>query len=383
MKDRICARCGHSNDGEAVFCTECGAALTATGQDQVCARCGFPNKPDTRFCVQCGAPLEERRAPRLPRLLVIGALVVVLLLAGGVSYAWMAGMIPREVFAPIERLLQRGDDVVDNDAQALDRSSDTSGEVVDDGPEPTAGGEGIVGTATVESKPTETAPVDDASRPTATSRPTETPAATKTPAASATPEPTFTPLPTHTETVTPEPTAQSIFVVETGANYGDEAALNGTYRVNDPNSARRCALGLASAPSQTNDGRAIAFEYTIQQASPDDYCGFERWWARAQSWSGHARLCLDISVTGTAEDLVVQFGEASGEVWKSWTASSSIGEGELCLPLSTGAFARAEWATKQNNRIDLAAITYFGIYVNGPPGASGTVYVNRIWVVSP
>lgn len=231
--------------------------------------------------------------------------------------------------------------------------------------------------------PTAPSTTDDTARPTATVQPADTPVATTTLAASATPEPTLTPLPTNTMTATPQLAPESTLVVEAAKYLENETALNKTYRVNDPNSTRQCTLGLTSALSQTDDNQGITFTYNIQQASPNDYCGFERWWDKAQNWSGYARLCHDIDVIGTAEDLVVQFGEVSGEVWKSWTATRTMTDGEFCLPLSTAYFTRADWATKQNNVMDLTAITYYGLYVNGPIGASGKVYVNQIWLVKP
>lgn len=434
MKDRTCARCGHISDGEAAFCSECGALLAQAPPEatpllppqpsaQLCESCGTPNSPNATFCIECGEALKQPAQDRLcpvcgvenasgaifcvecgnplrgcrslsPAVLLgVGVLAVIGLILGGAAYAWYIGIIPSSAFDPIQRLIQPVEHPIGNPTEVLQpaaqvatttpkQSAPPTAAVVEEVPATLSGEDAPPSSVTVAEHASST-PVHDASRPTATSRLTDTPVATETPTASPTPEPSSTPLPTHTAIDKPVPTSQSSLVVEAAAYYGDEAALNKTHHINDPNSTRRCTLGLASAPSQTKDERAIAFEYTIQQASPNDYCGFERWLTQAQSWSGHARLCLDVSISGTAEDLVVQFGEASGEVWKSWTASSSITEGELCLPLTTTAFARAEWAPRQNNRIDLGAITYYGIYVNGPPGASGVVYFNRIWVVSP
>jgi len=125
----------------------------------------------------------------------------------------------------------------------------------------------------------------------------------------------------------------------------------------------------------------VALQFSIQPASAHDYCGFERWLSVAQTWSGYDELCITADSTGTADEVVVQFGEASGEVWKSWTPVSALGAGEYCLPLSTSTFSWADWSVQQNGRIDLGAIDYYGIYVHGAQGAQGVLYVEQLRVV--
>jgi hypothetical protein len=222
-------------------------------------------------------------------------------------------------------------------------------------------------------------------KPSRTATPDDTTAAEVSdalPPASPTPEPTATgfimPLPTATATALPEPTPIPPLVVETADRYRDEVALRSAYSINNAGGASRCALGLAPIPRRTTANEAIAFAYTIRQPSPNDYCGFETWSPPVQNWSGYTQLCVDVVVDGPANELVVQFGEAGGEIWKNWTATASLGRGELCLPLSQPTFTRANWAPRVNDRIDLHAITYYGIYINGPSEASGVVYVRQM-----
>lgn len=48
-----CSSCGHSNDANAKFCDECGAALS-----KLCPSCAKRNDGDAKFCSGCGSLLE-------------------------------------------------------------------------------------------------------------------------------------------------------------------------------------------------------------------------------------------------------------------------------------------------------------------------------------
>lgn len=47
-----CAKCGGTNDADAKFCDNCGAALSIS-----CPSCGHTNAADSAFCSACGKPL--------------------------------------------------------------------------------------------------------------------------------------------------------------------------------------------------------------------------------------------------------------------------------------------------------------------------------------
>ncbi len=211
------------------------------------------------------------------------------------------------------------------------------------------------------------------------SRPQFTPTATlatSTPAA-----PTSTSRPTFTPTSPPTPTPRAPLIFESAQRYAEAGTLRSAYQVNAPSGVTGCRLNLAAPPGRADNQPAIAFAFTIPQPSPNDYCGFERWLATPQDWTGYDELCVSVQIDGNAKELVVQFGETSDEVWKTWVAADNLGSGELCLPLSTLTFEWADWSVADNGRIDLSTIDYYGIYVNGGQGAQGTVYVDQLRVV--
>ena len=45
-----CPSCGHENPHDAVFCNQCGTALTSI----VCSNCATQNPPNSKFCKRCG-----------------------------------------------------------------------------------------------------------------------------------------------------------------------------------------------------------------------------------------------------------------------------------------------------------------------------------------
>ncbi len=49
-----CPLCGHSNDQDAKFCNDCGAAISKT-----CTTCGSINDGDAKFCDGCGSRFES------------------------------------------------------------------------------------------------------------------------------------------------------------------------------------------------------------------------------------------------------------------------------------------------------------------------------------
>ena len=58
----ICNKCGTENDGNSIFCRECGQKKEAIKEaDWICARCGNQNPDQDKFCGKCGASKEENR----------------------------------------------------------------------------------------------------------------------------------------------------------------------------------------------------------------------------------------------------------------------------------------------------------------------------------
>jgi hypothetical protein len=77
-------------------------------------------------------------------------------------------------------------------------------------------------------------------------------------------------------------------------------------------------------------------------------------------------------------NLVIQFRESSGEVWRYLTNLSTFGVKDLRLPLNKATFHWADWSTQENGRIDLGAIDHYGIYVGHDGLGSGTIYLDDI-----
>lgn len=73
MVERICARCGEANPGDAQFCIDCGAALThaSTGPTTrltgtVCPVCYAHNPEGVRFCAGCGRSFTAQPQVQAP-----------------------------------------------------------------------------------------------------------------------------------------------------------------------------------------------------------------------------------------------------------------------------------------------------------------------------
>jgi len=200
------------------------------------------------------------------------------------------------------------------------------------------------------------------------------------------PRPTDTPVP-HTPTNTPRPTdtpvppSPSGLVVEDAEGYDSDAALSASYNINDAWGANEGSLSIAGLPHIGGGAQAIAFWFNIRSSAPDDYSGFDRRVQTPQDWSGHSHLCLWVENDGSLQEMVVQFGEWSGEVWKRMV-SLSVGTQEVCLPLSESTFYIAEWSPTDNGQIDLEAISYHGVYVHRSQPGSGTVYIDEIRVAN-
>ncbi len=61
---RFCSNCGSQAEAEAVFCSECGNALTDSkityanirpAGEVICARCGASNPSESDYCDNCGS----------------------------------------------------------------------------------------------------------------------------------------------------------------------------------------------------------------------------------------------------------------------------------------------------------------------------------------
>jgi len=71
----ICPSCSFVNNGDATFCSNCGAKLpvggtggatTTNGQEKMCPQCGALTDKDARFCSGCGYTFATRGTTRKP-----------------------------------------------------------------------------------------------------------------------------------------------------------------------------------------------------------------------------------------------------------------------------------------------------------------------------
>ncbi len=66
---RFCTNCGHQNELDKAFCTQCGTRLPAPerpAEPERCGSCGAEPTGDRPFCTQCGAPLPGRTGAAPP-----------------------------------------------------------------------------------------------------------------------------------------------------------------------------------------------------------------------------------------------------------------------------------------------------------------------------
>jgi serine/threonine protein kinase len=217
--------------------------------------------------------------------------------------------------------------------------------------------------------------------PTPASDPTPTPtlAMTELPTPTSDPTPTLTPKPPPIELASPKPAlpSRSRYVLDDFEGYAGNAAVQSVYGVNTAWGANVGQLALSSPPNVRQGRHGAAFHYEIRSGKPDDYAGFERSFP-AQGWQPYISLNIWIKGDGSNRDVVIQFREASGEMWRYRTNLSMFSAHDFVLPLNKGTFTLASWTQQQNEEIDLDAIDYYGIFVGNGGLGSGTVYVDNI-----
>ncbi len=170
-------------------------------------------------------------------------------------------------------------------------------------------------------------------------------------------------------------------IIDGFESYDNDAALVEVYNVISytPNVGE---LGLTSQPDVSSGNRGAAFYYQISGQDDNDYAGFQRTFD-AQDWRGYSGLCVWIKREGGGMemDLVIQFGEASGEVWRYRTDLSTFDVKDFCLLFNEDAFQWADWSAEENGRIDLDAVSYYGFFVGHGGQGSGWIYVDDIRLI--
>lgn len=201
------------------------------------------------------------------------------------------------------------------------------------------------------------------------------------PTATPSPEATVTPMPEATTTPTPIPTLTPTpaLVLPAVAPIAQEVSqvvddFEGAPNLNDfvinRNAGNEGKVSLGGSPHLKQGQQALAFEFDIRNDKPNHYIGFDREFA-AQDWSGYTSLCVWVEGDGSNRTLVVQFGESKYKFWKSVTSLARVNVGDICVAL------------QGEHQIDLRAIGYYGIYVEGPPPGQGVIYLDDVRIAKP
>lgn len=240
-------------------------------------------------------------------------------------------------------------------------------------------------TATVEA-PT-SAPAEAATLPAATAGATR--------AASPTARPTEafsedTPVPVGptarlSPTPGPSPTPRAIGaqVVEDWSGYADDDALEEAYSLGEGWADNEVALSLLPAEAAPRGPAGAALRYLINAQAPSDYVGADHSLGGAQDWREFDHLAVWASPSERSNrQLVVQFREISGEVWRHRAKLGVIPEdGLLLIPLVPSAWEWADWSDYRNGALDLEAVTDIGLYVGHAGPGQGVVNFGTIELV--
>ena len=171
-------------------------------------------------------------------------------------------------------------------------------------------------------------------------------------------------------------------MIEDWSGYADDDALVDAYSFNTavPDNDLELQIRSDGAPGVSTGVTAV---YSITAPAPNDYVGFDRALGTAEDWSPYTHLAVQVEPGDrTKSQLVVQWHEASGEVWRHRTQFADIpADGKLLIPLTADAWEWADWSDERNQALDLDAVVQFGVYMghNGP--GAGSVKLGTIEVV--
>lgn len=171
-------------------------------------------------------------------------------------------------------------------------------------------------------------------------------------------------------------------VVEDWSGYADDDALAEAYSFNT--AVPDNSLELRLEPSLIAGGPVGAVAaYSITVPAPNDYAGFDLGLAPVQDWSGYTHLSIVAEPSEkSARQLVLQWHETSGEVWRHRTQFEDIPtDGPLLIPLTADAWEWADWSARDNQKLDLGAVERYGLFIGHAGPGGGTVKLGPIEVV--
>lgn len=189
------------------------------------------------------------------------------------------------------------------------------------------------------------------------------------------------PVTTADDTATQASNAAAVKVIEDWSGYPDADALDAAFDRNLGWVDNRLTLAALPAAQSPDGGPGARLAYGILKPAPNDYVGIERTLWPAQDWSGYERIDLAVSAEGSmTEQLVLQWREGSGEVWRQRVSIKGLPASGLSLALDGAGWEWADWSTKENGRPDLGTVDQWSLFVgHGGPG-EGALRLGRLWL---
>ena len=171
-------------------------------------------------------------------------------------------------------------------------------------------------------------------------------------------------------------------IVEDWQAYTDDRALQKAFDTNTAVPTNTLALSHLVASASPHGPAGVSISYTIVAGAPDDYAGFDRDLKPVQDWTGRRQLVAWVqSPERSARQLVLQWYEASGEVWRHRTRLADVpADGRLVIPFAPAAWEWADWSTHENGKLDLGKVVHFGVFIGHAGPGAGTVRLGTIEV---
>lgn len=190
------------------------------------------------------------------------------------------------------------------------------------------------------------------------------------------------PVTTPDDAATQAPGADAVKVIEDWSGYPDPDALEAAFDRNLGWVDNRLTLAALPAAQSPDGGPGARLDYGILKPAPNDYVGIERTLWPAQDWSGYQRIDLAVSAEGSmTEQLVLQWREGSGEVWRQRVPVKGLPASGLSLALDGAGWEWADWSTKENGRPDLGTVDRWSLFVGHGGAGEGALRLGRLRLV--
>lgn len=173
--------------------------------------------------------------------------------------------------------------------------------------------------------------------------------------------------------------ADAVKVIEDWSGYPDADALDAAFDRNLGWVDNQLTLAALPAAQSPDGGPGARLAYDILKPAPNDYVGIERTLWPAQDWSGYKWIDLAVSAEGSmTEQLVLQWREGSGEVWRQRVSIKGLPTSVLSLALDGAGWEWADWSTKENGHPDLGAVDQWSLFVGHGGAGEGALRLGRL-----